>query len=84
MSVLSKEGHLARITESTLVPLGLVSVIVTIVFIMAGWVAEIQANKNEIVELKSDKHEMWMMLNEINGRLSNIEGAVGVKHRKEN
>lgn len=69
-----------RITESTLVPLGIVAVIVSMVFVASGWVSQIQETKVEVNELKADKHEMWIMLNEINGRLSNIEGAVGVKH----
>lgn len=36
------------------------------------------ANAKEIVEIKSDQKEFYKVLNSIDKRLSNIEGAVGV------
>lgn len=82
MSGLSKEGHISQITEKTLVPISLFAIVAGAVFWFTAMYAQTNMNTQEIRDIKSQNERMSDKFEEINGRLSNIEGAVGAKHHR--
>lgn len=85
MSGLSRDGR-STITRDTLIPLGLVIVLAGAIFSYSTMYAEVQAHAVEIKKLQKHTEERDLrtddFLIEINGRLSNIEGALGVRRSK--
>lgn len=81
MSELSRNGR-STITRDTLIPLGLVIVLAGAIFSYSTMYAEVQSHAVEIKKLqlhnenRDERNEdRWI---EVSGRLSNIEGALGV------
>lgn len=86
MSELYRGDRRSTITRETLIPLGLVIVLAGALFSYSTMYAEVQAHAVEIrklqqhIETRDERNEdRWI---EVSGRLSNIEGALGLRVRK--
>lgn len=68
------------LSEKTPVTVGLVITAIGGVFWLSMVFAQGQENAKAIAEIKAEKAEYSKTVNDINQRLSRIEGAVGVKN----
>lgn len=71
----------SKITENTLIPISLVVALVGLVVWISDIKSSAESSVDEIKMMKTDQRDYIKTLNQIDKRLANIEGKLGISTR---